>query len=118
MSEPEAPPTQHVKRTFEVLPASSVVPEAELVALRDRTLARLREKPIANIGRLGKFFFQGGRVQFSPSPTLWQAALEGSPLPGASHRSRKAGREHFLPGLPRAHEVGGLRGPTSRRRYE
>ena len=80
-SEHQPPPKQHVERPYEVLPVASIVPEAELVALRDRTLARVREKQFANIGRLGKFFFQGGRVQFSPSPTLWSAALKGSPLP-------------------------------------
>jgi hypothetical protein len=63
-----------------VLAATSIVPEVELVALRDRTLARLREKPIAIVGRLGQFRFQGNRVQFSQSPAL-TAALTGTALP-------------------------------------
>jgi hypothetical protein len=74
------PPRPRAERTCEVLAAKSIVPEAELIALRDRTLARLRENPIAIVGRLGQFRFQGNRVQFSQGPAV-TAALKGAPLP-------------------------------------
>lgn len=79
---PDAPKVEAPRAVVarQVLDATSIVPEAELVALRERTLARLREKPIAIVGKLGQFRFQGNRVQFIQGPAL-TAALKGALLP-------------------------------------